>query len=75
VLGVPLWASQSPRVHRQNRELTDRDHFVFMGRPVAFEFVAIFEVDDDNKISAWREYFDTASVAKAMGIEQNQINA
>jgi limonene-1,2-epoxide hydrolase len=49
------------------------DHFVFMGKPVAFDLVAIFELDTDGLIRAWREYFDTASVAATMGIEQAQI--
>lgn len=51
------------------------DHFICMGKPVTFDLVAVFEFDADDRISAWREYFDSASVAKSMGMEHEQISA
>ena len=51
------------------------DKFVCMGKPVTFDLVAVFDFDDDDRIKAWREYFDSASVAKSMGMELEEINA
>lgn len=57
-----------------NTVFTERtDHFVCMGKSVAFDLVAVFELNTHDQISAWREYFDSASVAQAMGIEQAQM--
>ncbi len=54
--------------------VTERtDHFIFMDKPVSFNLVAIFELNDDGKIRAWREYFDTATVVSEMGINPDQI--
>jgi len=54
-------------------ERTDR--FVCMGKTVEFDLVAVFELNDDDQITAWREYFDSAAVAKSMGVEQEQMTA
>jgi limonene-1,2-epoxide hydrolase len=51
------------------------DQFTCMGKPVTFDLVAVFDFDADDRISAWREYFDSASVAKSMGMEHEQISA
>lgn len=51
------------------------DNFVCMGKPVTFDLVAVFDFDADDQITAWREYFDSAAVAKSMGMELEQINA
>jgi limonene-1,2-epoxide hydrolase len=34
------------------------DRFVLRGRPVAVPVLGVFEVADDGKITAWRDYFD-----------------
>jgi limonene-1,2-epoxide hydrolase len=51
------------------------DKFTCMGKPVTFDLVAVFDFAADDRISAWREYFDSASVAKSMGMEHEQISA
>lgn len=38
------------------------------GKPVTFRVAAIFEVRD-GLISCWREYWDTAHIAKQLGID------
>lgn len=59
-----------------NTVFTERtDHFMCMGKPVVFDLVAVFEFNAHDQISAWREYFDSASVGQAMGIEQAQMTA
>jgi len=40
---------------------------------LTFDLVAVFELDADDRIPAWREYFDSASVAQSMGIEPAQM--
>jgi limonene-1,2-epoxide hydrolase len=51
------------------------DKFVCMGKHVTFDLVAVFTFDADERITAWREYFDSASVAKSMGMDLEEINA
>jgi limonene-1,2-epoxide hydrolase len=59
-----------------NTVFTERtDRFVCIGKTVTFDLVAVFELNDDHKITAWREYFDSAGVAKSMGVEQEQMTA
>jgi len=59
-----------------NTVFTERtDRFVCMGKAVQFDLVAVFELNDDDQITAWREYFDSAAVAKSMGVEQEQMTA
>jgi limonene-1,2-epoxide hydrolase len=38
------------------------DEFQSRGRTVVHQLVAVFEVDDQGKIAAWREYFDPEDV-------------
>lgn len=38
------------------------DQFQSNGVTIDHHLVAVFEVDDDGKISAWREYFDPGDV-------------
>jgi limonene-1,2-epoxide hydrolase len=38
------------------------DHFASNGATVEHHLVAVFEVDGDGKIAAWREYFDPDDV-------------
>lgn len=57
-----------------DRVFTERtDNFVCQGKPVTFDLVAVFEFGADNRITAWREYFDSASVAVSMGMAQTQL--
>lgn len=59
-----------------NTVFTERtDRFVCMGKAVTFDLVAVFELNGDDQITAWREYFDSAAVAKSMGVEQEQMTA
>jgi limonene-1,2-epoxide hydrolase len=59
-----------------NTVFTERtDRFVCMGNPVVFDLVAVFELNENDQITAWREYFDSASVARSMGIDQDQMTS
>ena len=42
------------------------DEFRSRGRTVQHHLVAVFEVDDDGRISAWREYFDPEDVNRQL---------
>jgi limonene-1,2-epoxide hydrolase len=42
------------------------DNFVTNGVTIVHQLVAIFEVDTDGKISAWREYFDTKDIDRQL---------
>lgn len=47
--------------------ITERtDHFISNGTRIDHHLVAVFEVDEDGKIAAWREYFDTADVNRQL---------
>jgi limonene-1,2-epoxide hydrolase len=46
-----------------------------MGNPVVFDLVAVFELNENDQITAWREYFDSPAVARSMGIEQDQMTS
>ena len=42
-----------------NVVLTERiDSFFFPGNTIALPVMGTFEVNDDGKITAWRDYFD-----------------
>jgi len=43
------------------------DHSLMNGRWDDVPLVAVFEVDDDDKIVSWREYLDSANVASQHG--------
>lgn len=54
----PLHVASNGRV-----VFTERiDEFRSRGRTVVHRLVAVFEIDDRGKISAWREYFDPEDV-------------
>ncbi|MFA5495219.1 MAG: limonene-1,2-epoxide hydrolase family protein [Porticoccaceae bacterium] len=36
---------------------------------IQIPLVAVFELDSDNKVSAWREYMDMSSIIKQQGVE------
>jgi limonene-1,2-epoxide hydrolase len=38
------------------------------GIRVEHALMAIYEIDADGKIAAWREYFDTADIGKQLGM-------
>ncbi len=42
------------------------DEFRSRDRVVQHHLVAVFEVDDEGKISAWREYFDPEDVNRQL---------
>lgn len=50
--------------------MTERsDYAVIRGIPMPHSMVAVYEFDDDDLISAWREYLDTADLAKKSGVD------
>jgi limonene-1,2-epoxide hydrolase len=42
------------------------DRFEVGGKPVELPVVGVFEINDDGKITAWRDYFDMAFFQKQM---------
>ena len=44
------------------------DYAVIRGVPMPHDMVAIYELNDDGLICAWREYLDTADLAKKSGV-------
>jgi limonene-1,2-epoxide hydrolase len=42
------------------------DHFQSRGHTIEHHLVAVFEVDRDGKIAAWREYFDPDDVNRQL---------
>lgn len=49
------------------------DRFVSGEKTIDLHVVAIFEVSGDGRITAWREYFDTATIAGAMGMNSDAL--
>jgi limonene-1,2-epoxide hydrolase len=51
-----------------NKVLTERvDRFTIMGKRIELPVMGTFEITDQGKISAWRDYFDMAQFTKQMG--------
>ena len=51
-----------------NVVLTERvDHLSIQGKPVALPVMGTFEIGDDGKIHAWRDYFDMGQLTAQMG--------
>ena len=51
-----------------NRVFTERvNRLVVQGKRVELAVAGVFEIDGDGKISAWRDYFDLASLIKQIG--------
>ena len=49
---------------------TERFDFGTMsGKPAEFHIAGVFEVGDDGKITAWRDYFDTKEMEAHVGAE------
>jgi limonene-1,2-epoxide hydrolase len=70
----PMFASKGPvefEVLRQtatgNTVMNERiDKFVMKGNEIALPVAGVFEVNDDGKISFWRDYFDNGMFMKAL---------
>jgi limonene-1,2-epoxide hydrolase len=56
--------------------VTERiDHFTMHGIRVEHALMAIYEIDAAGKIALWREYFDTADIAKQLGMRPEAVIA
>lgn len=61
-------------VSSDNVVMTERDDYaVSGGKPMPHSMVAVYELDDKGLITAWREYLDTADLAKKKGVPLNQV--
>jgi limonene-1,2-epoxide hydrolase len=55
--------------------VTERlDHFTKNGNRVSHSLTAVFELNQDNQITAWREYFDTLDVANQSNSDPNKLS-
>ena len=53
---------------------TERTDYSFTGgKWVSIPLVAVFEINGDNKIFAWREYLDAGSVARQIGMDAEAL--
>lgn len=56
--------------------MTERaDDAIIHGKPCPHQMVAVYELDKDGLICAWREYLDTADLAKKVGISPETMTA
>jgi limonene-1,2-epoxide hydrolase len=54
--------------------VTERvDHFTMHGIRVEHALMAIYEIDADGKVAAWREYFDTADIGRQLGMRPEAV--
>ncbi|WP_296261211.1 MULTISPECIES: nuclear transport factor 2 family protein [unclassified Pseudomonas] len=54
--------------------MTERDDYaVSGGRPMPHSMVAVFELDAQGLICAWREYLDTADLAQKKGVPLEHV--
>tara|TARA_R110000764_G_scaffold38081_3_gene84351 strand:- start:5421 stop:5852 length:432 start_codon:yes stop_codon:yes gene_type:complete len=54
--------------------MTEReDYAVSSGLPMPHSMVAVYELDSDGLITAWREYLDTADLAKKKGVSLQDV--
>lgn len=57
-----------------NIVMTERsDDAMLHGKPCPHHMVAVYELDQDGLICAWREYLDTADLAKKVGISPEEM--
>lgn len=49
------------------------DHVLLNGAWLEIPLVAVWNVNEDGKVTAWREYIDTTSVAKQIGVEAETL--
>lgn len=55
--------------------MTERaDQAVIHGLPAPHSMVAVYELDDDGLICAWREYLDMADLARKTQRDLDQVN-
>ncbi|MCW2528728.1 MAG: hypothetical protein JWM76_3588 [Pseudonocardiales bacterium] len=81
------WETMMERVSSQKHDMlavgsngrhvfTERvDHSLMNGHWADIPLVAVFEVNDDGLISAWREYLDAGSVAAQHGMSLDELRA
>lgn len=50
------------------------DTFIRNGKTVRHPLMAIFELDEQNLITAWREYFDTSDLARQTGADPTRLS-
>src|SRR5690606_30799330 len=49
--------------------MTERDDYALSsGKPMPHSMVAVYELDEQGLIKAWREYLDTADLARKKGV-------
>jgi limonene-1,2-epoxide hydrolase len=52
--------------------MTERaDQAVIFGKPCPHSMVAVYELDDQGLIKAWREYLDMADLTRKMGVGED----
>lgn len=57
-----------------NRVFTERiDYTLVGGKWVSIPLVAVFELNERNEITAWREYLDAGNVARQIGIDAGTL--
>jgi len=50
------------------------DHFIRNGKRVRHALMAMFELDGDGLITAWREYFDTWDLSRQTGADPARLS-
>ena len=54
--------------------MTEReDYAVSSGVPMPHSMVAVYELNEEGLITAWREYLDTADLARKKGVPMDQV--
>ncbi len=54
--------------------MTEReDYAVSSGVPMPHSIVAVYELNEEGLITAWREYLDTADLARKKGVPMDQV--
>ena len=54
--------------------MTEReDYAVSSGVPMPHSMVAVYELNEEGLITAWREYLDTADLARKKGVPVDQV--
>lgn len=50
------------------------DHFIRNGKKVRHALMAVFELDADGLVTAWREYFDTWDLSRQTGADPARLS-
>jgi limonene-1,2-epoxide hydrolase len=62
-------------VSSERMVVTERvDHFMRDGKKVRHALMAMFELDGDGLITAWREYFDTWDLSRQTGADPAKLS-